>query len=414
MTTNSGERSLHHFVRAVDLADNYPDLAFLECRRIMEIMIKDIYCEKMNVNEVPKKLNTIENIRGDLAQNKYKLPRVVDACMGLVQQLGNFGAHDQGGAEMEIDRMFMEACIVSTQALLRWRYPEFLFNKSELSIKPVLSIDIKSDIKPQETPVEIEISKPTKTLRVRMREFVESNYEIGEVFKIGDLKRRFGEANPHNSPNAIHGHITLMSANLPSRLSHQPKKDGSDDLLFRVSKGMYRRYVPAEDPEPIMHQNVPEHEWSSRLLVVNAARTFHPVKNSRCYLSPDTGGSYKYSRAAYIGLYKDKTVRCVGEILGKVIVSEKGSEPIIDWINDEEIPEDTLTELARVQIEQRWETYPVKALVIGQLYDTELIKDSKGGMIRNNFSIDISELEHTSAEELSESLNGLKYSDIIN
>ena len=94
MTTNSGERSLHHFVRAVDLADNYPDLAFLECRRIMEIMIKDIYCEKMNVNEVPKKLNTIENIRGDLAQNKYKLPRVVDACMGLVQQLGNFGAHD--------------------------------------------------------------------------------------------------------------------------------------------------------------------------------------------------------------------------------------------------------------------------------------------------------------------------------
>ena len=51
---------------------------------------------------------------------------------------------------------------------------------------------------------------------------------------------------------------------------------------------MYRRYVPEEDPEPIMHQNVPEHEWSSRLLVLNAARTFHPVKNSRCYLSPDT------------------------------------------------------------------------------------------------------------------------------
>ena len=163
-----------------------------------------------------------------------------------------------------------------------------------------------------------------------------------------------------------------------------------------------------------MHQNVPEHEWSSRLLVLNAARTFHPVKNSRCYLSPDTGGSYKYSRAAYIGLYKDKAVRCVGEILGKVIVSEKGSEPVIDWINDEEIPEDTLTELARVQIEQRWETYPVKALVIGQLYETELIKDSKGGMIRNNLSIDISKLEHTSAEELSESLSGLKYSDIIN
>ncbi len=56
MTTNSGERSLHHFVRAVDLADNYPDLAFLECRRIMEIMLKDIYCEQMNVDEVPKKL----------------------------------------------------------------------------------------------------------------------------------------------------------------------------------------------------------------------------------------------------------------------------------------------------------------------------------------------------------------------
>ena len=77
-------------------------------------------------------------------------------------------------------------------------------------------------------------------------------------------------------------------------------------------------------------------------------------------------------------------------------------------------PKIPLLKLARVQIEQRWETYPVKALVIGQLYETELIKDSKGGMIRNNLSIDISKLKHTSAEELSESLTGLKYSDIIN
>ena len=416
-----GERCNHHFYRALDLADNYPDLAFLECRRIIEIMIKDIYCEKMGVDSVPRKLQTIELIKSDLGHNNLKLPRVVDICMSLVQQLGNFGAHDQGGAEMEIDRLFMQACIVSTRALIEWRYPMIVIDDNPLKldllttelIEHNIEFDTESNSQKETNLQNDKVEQTQTTIRVRLREFVEQSYKLGDEFKIGELKHYFGMLNPNNSPNAIHGHITMMTTNLPSRLSHKPKKDGSDDLLFRVRKGIYRRYDNNIDPEPIMPQNLAEQEWTSRLLILNASKSLDPVKNSRCYLSPDTGGAYKYPRAAFVGLYKDKAVRYVGEIIGKVVQETKDSEPYLDWLNDEEIPEDTLTELALEQINQRWDTvHPVKALIFGQLFPVEFKKDTKGGMFRNNLSLSVEKLNHTSGEELAKSLAGLVYSNL--
>ena len=64
------------------------------------------------------------------------------------------------------------------------------------------------------------------TLRVRLRQHVESHYKMGEEFRMSELKRVFQEQNPDNSPNAIHGHTCFMTTNLPSRLSHRLKTDG--------------------------------------------------------------------------------------------------------------------------------------------------------------------------------------------
>ena len=419
-----GERCNKYFLEACELAD-YPDFVFVKCRKILEVILKDFYCESVGLERAPNNLKQIKQLRGKMGEKGIKMPRVVDICLSLVQEMGNFGAHDQDGNEIEIDRLFTETCLAATQALIHWKYPLVSVDKTTpIGLELNETLEHFESLSKLEFSIEQndfykEIENKTvdntgyKTIRVRLREFVEQSYQYGDEFKIGELKHYFGMLNPNNSLNAIQGHITMMTTNLPSRLSHKPKKDGSDDLLFRVSKGIYRRFDDKNDPEPIMPQNLAEQEWASRLLILNASKSLDPVKNSRCYLSPDTAGAYKYPRAAFVGLYKDKAVRYVGEIIGKVIQETKDSETYVDWLNDEEIPEDTLTDLALEQISQRWDTvHPVKALIFGQLFPVEFKKDTKGGMFRNNFSLSVEKLNHTSAIELAESLNDMKYSDI--
>ncbi|CAI8239443.1 MAG: Uncharacterised protein [Methanobacteriota archaeon] len=378
-----------HYQRAIDLADNFPDLAFTECRRILEIILKDYYFEETGIH--PKE-NTSEKLMETISKAGYKPPRVVSACIRLVQGFGNFASHDQGGAELEVDRQFIEPCLSSTKALIYWCRGD-IFSKVKTS---------KSEEK----------SAPgNKTLRERIRIHVEKEYAIDEAFKISDFRKDFISQNPKNSPNAIWAHVGLMTTNVQARLSHKPKKDGSDDLLFRIDKGIYRRYNPSIDPKPLMPQKDTD-EWASKMLILNSARNYDDVRNSRCYLSPDKGGNYRYNRAAYVGLYKEKSVRGIGDIIARVTVESKNLEPQISWINDEELPEDTLKEWVLEQIEQRWDGgYPIQALLIGEIHDASFVKNSKGGMFNNNRIVDISEISYTTVEDLSNSLSLMKWSD---
>jgi len=398
--TNDGTtgRLSHHYDGAVELGGNYPDFAFLECRRILEIVLKDFYLECTGSN-TPSSVNTAEKIMQSLGEKGYPIPRVVRACSNLVQQLGNFGAHDQGGAEVEIDRLFIEPCLSSTKALIRWRRPGIILEKT-----------ITAQAAKQEA---VQVAKQEhKTIRVRMREYVERNYAMGETFKMGELKAGFAQENPENSQNAVWGHICLMTTNLPSRLSHQPKKDGTDDLMYRVDKGIYRRFNADNDPEPIMPQKE-SLEWATKMLILNMAQSYDDVKNSRCYLSPDTGGNYKLHRAAYIGLYRDKSVRGIGEIIARVRVQDHSSVPEIAWTNDDELPKDMMREWVLEQIEQRWDRgYPVQALLIGEIHDCDFIKDTKGGMVRNNRVVDVSNVEHTTGYDLARSLYEMKWTEL--
>ena len=60
---NHGERCNNYFSEALDLAD-HPDFVFVRCRKILEVILKDIYCESMGLEKVPfiqKKLFLILN-----------------------------------------------------------------------------------------------------------------------------------------------------------------------------------------------------------------------------------------------------------------------------------------------------------------------------------------------------------------
>ena len=97
---NNGERCNKYFLEACELAD-YPDFVFVKCRKILEVILKDFYCESVGIEKVPNNLKQIQQIRGKMGEKAIKVPRVVEICFSLVQEMGNFGAHDQDGSEME-------------------------------------------------------------------------------------------------------------------------------------------------------------------------------------------------------------------------------------------------------------------------------------------------------------------------
>ena len=234
-----------------ELPPSLMSIAFVECGQVVEAILKDYHLHFLG--RPPKRsVRTIEELKGALQAAEFKLPAVVRCCAELVQQLRNYRAHDQGQIDVELQRNFVEPCLVMTHALIRWYFDLIATDPSEDQAS-------RHDQEPQDTtpPEESEqyqVALRGLTLRQRLREYVESRFLHGQVFKVGELKADFHRLNPDNSPNAIQGHICMMTTNMPSRLHHRLKKDGSDDLLFKVSKGLYRRYHPESDPTPIIDE----------------------------------------------------------------------------------------------------------------------------------------------------------------
>ena len=53
----------------------------------------------------------------------------------------------------------------------------------------------------------------------------------------------------------VNAHLTLMSTNAPSRIHHNIRPNGADDLLFQADGGRFRLYVKESDPAPIYKQD---------------------------------------------------------------------------------------------------------------------------------------------------------------
>jgi hypothetical protein len=237
---------------------------------------------------------------------------------------------------------------------------------------------------------------------------------MGEEFRLSALKRDFSSNNTQNTPNTISAHIALMTTNLRSRLSHKPKVDGSDDLLYRVIPGVYRRYDPQIDPSPIMPERSLDTNWASKLLVLNASYDYERVRSSRCFFLPWHQG-YTITRTAYAGLYSNdpsKGIRGISNLVARVVVEAEGSNPEITWNNDEEVPAETLSTLVSEQATLQWDgPYPIQVLVMGEVHGLEFLKDTPGKMVRSNLALDISNLDHVSSEQLAEHFDSSCWSD---
>lgn len=105
--------------------------------------------------------------------------------------------------------------------------------------------------------------KPTKQL---IKEFVKSfvppvpkgsslterkTLEQGGYFTRQEILSWFKERYPKLKPGTVNAHLILMSTNAPSRVHHNLRRDGSDDLLFQIDGSRFRIYSEDTDPPPI-------------------------------------------------------------------------------------------------------------------------------------------------------------------
>jgi hypothetical protein len=81
------------------------------------------------------------------------------------------------------------------------------------------------------------------------------NLQQGEVLDREQVVEWFESRYPRVKQGTIRAHLTRMSSNAPSRLHHQLRPDGTDDLFYQLPDGRFRLYVPGTDPAPITRES---------------------------------------------------------------------------------------------------------------------------------------------------------------
>ncbi|EJM12579.1 putative nuclease of the RecB family [Pseudomonas sp. GM18] len=90
--------------------------------------------------------------------------------------------------------------------------------------------------------------KPTRALLKDM--LVSWNLQPGQVFTAARAIQWFATNYPKLKPGSIRAHLVQAATNDPSRL-HHPSTNITDDILFKVAPGEFRRYEAGKDPAPI-------------------------------------------------------------------------------------------------------------------------------------------------------------------
>ena len=60
---------------------------------------------------------------------------------------------------------------------------------------------------------------------------------------------------PKLKRGTVNAHLIVMSINAPSRVHHNLRPNGADDLLFQIDSSNFRLYVKDSDPPPIYKQD---------------------------------------------------------------------------------------------------------------------------------------------------------------
>jgi hypothetical protein len=144
--------------------------------------------------------------------------------------------------------------------------------------------------------------------------------------------------------------------------------------------------------------------WKYRLDVVNCKGSFDSVLQHKIYTCPAQGVSYNHRRSLYFGTYRNKCVEQIAQIEA-VVDLEFEDEAIMVWRNDSRTEE----ELVEIAIERRQKIgdlwYPVRIFVLGDMYPTNFVKASSGGMFVSKQYFDIAKLKVSSAKDLAAKLS---------
>jgi hypothetical protein len=152
--------------------------------------------------------------------------------------------------------------------------------------------------------------------------------------------------------------------------------------------------------------------WKYRLDVVNCRGSFDSVLQHKIYTCPAQGGSYNHRRSLYFGTYRNKCVEQISQIEA-VIDLESEDEATMVWRNDSRTEKD----LVEIAIERRQKSgdswYPVRIFVLGDMYLTNFVKASSGGMFVSKQYFDIAKLKVSSAEDLAVKLTGKTWENYV-
>lgn len=157
-------------------------------------------------------------------------------------------------------------------------------------------------------------------------------------------------------------------------------------------------------------------DWETRLDVVNCTNSADFIEKYNIYECPAQAGAYNHKRAMYFGVYKNKKVSKIAEILAVVDVNLDWSTEnvIINHGSKDELVAMAVSKLQTAVNDGKEFAEPKRVFVLGELVDMDFEKDTAGGLQGSKIYFDlknrIEQIPDTHA--LAEHLNGKKWSDI--
>ena len=208
------------YKECLSFAQEHPDIAVNRCRKILEMILIQNHREKAGEPNA-KAMKSVESLL-EIGLQLNTITPLQMLNMRTVQQYGNFGSHFQDGAEDELSYHEIKPCIVATETLLRWFIPD-------------LDLDLFRGQKEEQDTSEIEILDENERITIRSLLHKLSSEILpnrDDTVRLRTISKWFEENHSRYSRNAVETHVGMMTTNGETRLAHQLKADGSDELFF--------------------------------------------------------------------------------------------------------------------------------------------------------------------------------------
>jgi hypothetical protein len=151
--------------------------------------------------------------------------------------------------------------------------------------------------------------------------------------------------------------------------------------------------------------------WGGMMDVVNCAGIPGDILDGNVYMCPATGGAYSHNRCAFFGMYRNKRVEKIADIRAVVDV-ESVSSAIVKWKNTHGDDPVLKAEAIGIVVQRRPDRMPTRVFLLGELFETDFVKDSPGGMMCSKQYFNVSRLGVKTAREVADALRGKVWSGV--